>query len=152
MEKIDKNIFIDYAHTPDAMTKVLRTFKSIYTDKRLIVLFGCGGDRDPSKRKSMGQIASTYSDVVILTSDNSRTEDELKIIKDIESGINPKKSYYIIPNRRDAIEFAVKIRNNDILLLLGKGHEEYMIGKNGKSFFSERKIVMEAVRKYDICK
>lgn len=144
MEKVHNNIFIDYAHTPEAMENVFLSVKSIYKNKKIIALFGCGGDRDKSKRCVMGKIASKYCDEIIITSDNSRSEDTLKIIKDIISGIDKYKAHYVIPNRREAIKFAVrKLKNNEILILLGKGHEKYEIDKSGKHYFDEREIIKE---------
>ena len=114
-------------------------------NKRIIALFGCGGDRDKTKREKIGQICSKYADILIITSDNARGEDPISIIKDIIRGINQNKTHIIIPNRRDAILYAAKILNDDsALVLLGKGHEEYEIDKNGKHYFNERDILKEA--------
>jgi len=146
MEKIRNNIFIDYAHTPEAMKNVLASIKSIYKDKRVIALFGCGGNRDKSKRSIMGKIASTYCDEIIITSDNSRNEEAMDIIDDIIRGIEYFKPYYIIPDRKEAINFAVKrLKDNEILLLLGKGHEQYEIDSTGKHYFNEKDIVEEII-------
>jgi UDP-N-acetylmuramyl-tripeptide synthetase len=141
------NIYIDYAHTPKAMENVINTVRSFAPHKRLIVLFGCGGDRDREKRKKMGEIASKTADLSVITSDNSRSEDSVSIIKDILTGVIPNSIYCIIPKREDAIKYAVKsLGENDILLLLGKGHEKYEIDKRGKHPFNERKIVEEVLR------
>lgn len=143
LEKIEKtNIYIDYAHTPYAMENVINTVRHFEPQKRLIVLFGCGGDRDKEKRPKMGEIATKMADLTIITSDNSRSEDAVLIIKDILKGALPNSVYCIIPKREDAIKYAVKsLGENDVLLLLGKGHEEYEIDKKGKHYFNERKIV-----------
>ena len=147
LERIENtNIYIDYAHTPCAMNNIIKTVKQFAPDKRLIVLFGCGGDRDRGKRKIMGEIASQCADFVIVTSDNSRNEDPVQIIKDIMSGIS-KNNYCIIPKREDAIKYAVKsLKKDEILLLLGKGHEEYEIDAKGKHLFDERKIVKSVLK------
>lgn len=139
------SVFIDYAHTPDALKKVLLTLReNMSKDERLVVLFGCGGDRDRSKRQVMGEIASSYADRVILTSDNSRSEEPRDIILEIEKGILGV-DYTIIENRKEAIEYAiVNAKKGDVILLAGKGHEEYEINKNGKHPFFERDIVKEA--------
>ena len=140
----DKSIYIDYAHTPDAMKKVITTIKEIEKGKRLIVLFGCGGDRDKGKRAEMGKICSEHADISVITSDNPRGENPLEIIKEILLGVDKGKSYTVIENRREAIIKTVKdLLENDVLLLLGKGHEEYEITKEGKHFFSERAVLDE---------
>ena len=143
------SVFIDYAHTPDALENLLHTARGIRkTGERVVLLFGCGGDRDKTKRKKMGEIAASLADFVILTSDNSRSEDPMKILCDIQKGMG-KGDYVIIPDRRRAIEFAIREAHaGDILLLAGKGHEEYEIDRSGKRFFSEKQIVAEAAGKY----
>lgn len=147
LEKIKNNIYIDYAHTPEAMKNVILSIKSIFRNKRIIALFGCGGDRDKSKRAIMGKIASKHCDEIIITSDNARTEEPIDIIKDIIVGVDKYKPHYIIPNRKEAIIFATrKLNDNEILLLLGKGHEKYEIDKTGKHYFNEREIVEEALK------
>ncbi len=117
-------VIIDYAHTPDSLKKVLLTLKN-FPHSRIITVFGCGGDRDKSKRPVMGDIASQLSDIVIVTSDNPRTENPMEIIDDILSGVKSvKKTVYIHENRIKAIEYALKIaQKDDIILLAGKGHE-----------------------------
>lgn len=141
----DFSVFIDYAHTPDALKKVLKTVKeNMSLSERLVLLFGCGGDRDKSKRRVMGEIASQYADFIIVTSDNSRSEEPRAIISEIEKGISDK-NYIIIENRREAIEYSIhNARKGDVILLSGKGHEEYEINKSGKHPFCERDIVKDA--------
>ena len=114
LERVDAGqafaILVDYAHTPDALERVLSTIRGL-TDKRIITLFGCGGDRDRGKRPIMGRIAAEYSDIVIVTSDNPRTEEPLKIIEDITSGIVGAYGHaplQVIPDRREAITEAIK--------------------------------------------
>ena len=149
-ERQSFDIFIDYAHTPDALEKLLKSVRSIKRDNgRLILLFGCGGERETEKRKTMGQIASRLADTVIITSDNSRREDTDKIISDILRGIDKEKEYTIIKDRREAIEQAISryVRQGDVLVLAGKGHEKYQIDASGKHDFDERQIINEALIK-----
>ncbi len=154
MERVDLgdgasfSVFVDYAHTPDALEKLLRSASRIRGDGRLILLFGCGGERDRGKRRQMGAVASKYADFVIVTSDNSRGEDREKIIADIYRGINKEKEHIIIPDRQCAIEYAVDLaRDGDIVLLAGKGHEKYEINSTGKHPFDEIEIVRSAYQK-----
>lgn len=117
---------VDYAHTPDAVLKVVTAYKELAKGK-IITIIGCGGDRDPLKRPIMGEIASHYSDYVIFTNDNPRTEDPNKIMKDILKGVK-KNNYEVCLDRKKAIEKALNmIKKDDIVLLLGKGHENYQI-------------------------
>lgn len=142
----DFSVFIDYAHTPDALENVLKTIRSFITDdNRLTVLFGCGGDRDRSKRPLMGAIASRLADFVIVTSDNSRTENPEQIIRQILKGIDKERPYKVIPNRKEAIEYAVRTaKRGDVILLAGKGHENYEITADGKHPFNETDIVLHS--------
>ena len=147
MEMIENSIIIDYAHTEEAMKNTILSIKKHNPHKLITVVFGCGGDRDKSKRSQMGRIASDYCDKIILTSDNSRSEKTEDIINEIKSGISSQAECYVIEDRKKAIEFAVKTKQeNEILLLLGKGHENYEINRNGKSYFNEREIVKEALK------
>lgn len=117
---------IDYAHTPDAVEKVITAYNELKKN-RVITLVGCGGDRDPKKRPIMGEIASRLSDYVIFTSDNPRTEDPQAIMNDILEGVK-KDNYEVILDRRQAIKHGIDImKKDDILLILGKGHEDYQI-------------------------
>lgn len=140
----DKSIYIDYAHTPTAMEKIIKTVKQAEPKKRLYVMFGCGGDRDKGKRAEMGKISTDLADLTVITADNSRTEALENIIADILKGVDKKKTYKIIPNRKDAIKFlAENLENDVVILLLGKGHEEYEIINNEKMRFSEKEILDE---------
>ena len=136
-------VFIDYAHTPDALEKLLSGVNKLKRgNRRLVTVFGCGGDRDKTKRAVMGRIASTYSDFTIITSDNSRSENPYKIIADIMEGFDIKKQFVIIADRRQAIEYAVNTAaRGDIILLCGKGHEDYEIDETGRHPFSEKEIL-----------
>ncbi len=138
----DKEIYIDYAHTPRAMERVISAFNEIKGGKRLIVLFGCGGERDKGKRSEMGRIASSLADLTVITSDNPRNENPNEIINDILKGIEKEKEFMVIPNRRDAISvIASNLKKDEILLLLGKGHETYEINEKGKVHFDEREVL-----------
>ena len=142
------SVIIDYAHTPDALECILQSVRLIRPQGRLILLFGCGGDRDRQKRPIMGRIASKASDFIVLTSDNSRTERSEDIIREILSGVEFRAPCTVILSRAEAISFAVSIaERGDVLLLAGKGHEEYEIDCNGKRPFSERAIVLDACQK-----
>ena len=146
----DIDIFIDYAHTPDALEKVLRNVRIMQPNSsRIILVFGCGGDRDCGKRKIMGQIASRLADFVVVTSDNPRNEDPKQIIKDILKGINKEKEFAVIESRKEAIFDAIVryARSNDTVILAGKGHESYEITAIGKRPFDERSIAKEALAK-----
>lgn len=141
-EECGFDVFIDYAHTPDALEGVLRYLRN-HCHKRLICLFGCGGDRDREKRPLMGRIAQRYSDRVFVTGDNPRTEDPERIIEDITSGME-KGGYTVIPDRKEAIITALsRMESGDTLLLAGKGHETYEIGPSGKRYFDERRILTD---------
>lgn len=143
----DFSVIIDYAHTPDALEKLLRTANDLRRPgERTVLVFGCGGDRDRSKRPLMGAVASRYADDVIVTSDNSRSEDPEEIIRQILTGIDPAKPVRVIPDRAEAIRTAVRTAlPGDIILLAGKGHEEYEITKTGKRPFRERELVRDAL-------
>ena len=134
---------VDYAHTPDAVLKVVTAYKEL-AKARVITIVGCGGDRDPMKRPIMGEIASNYSDYVIFTNDNPRTEDPEQIMKDILAGVK-KDNYEVCLDRREAIKKALDmIEKDDIVLLLGKGHEDYQILGHTKVHLDDS----EEVRKY----
>ena len=143
----DFTVIIDYAHTPDGLKNVLKTFKECKKN-RLIVLFGCGGDRDRTKRSQMGEIASIYADYVIVTSDNPRTENPRQIIDDIMMGMpSGRTTTKIIENRSKAIKFALSIaEKDDIIVLAGKGHENYQIIGKEKFPFDEREIIYDALK------
>ncbi|OXT07830.1 UDP-N-acetylmuramoyl-L-alanyl-D-glutamate--2,6-diaminopimelate ligase [Thermoanaerobacterium thermosaccharolyticum] len=138
------NVVIDYAHTPDGLENLMKAFGE-YDTGRKILLFGCGGDRDKGKRPKMGEVAGKYADFVIITSDNPRSEDPMQIISEIEMGIkNTKCPYKIIENRKEAIKYALSIaKDNDIVILAGKGHETYQVLKDRVIDFDEREIVKE---------
>ncbi len=129
---------IDYAHTDDALRKVLLTLKEL-PHHRLIVVFGCGGDRDREKRPRMGRVAAAYADYMIITSDNPRNEEPELIVTDILAGIPATAAYEVILDRRQAIESAVKmLESDDIILLAGKGHEDYQEIAGKREYFDDR--------------
>ena len=140
-------IYIDYAHTPEAMECVIKEIREIYPKKRLIVVFGCGGERDRSKRSKMGQIATETADFTIITSDNSRTESPKQIFTDILNEVKNNR-YKVIEDREKAIKFGVdSMKRNGVLLLLGKGHETYQIDSTGKKSFDEREVLDKIFKK-----
>ncbi|MDD7795162.1 UDP-N-acetylmuramoyl-L-alanyl-D-glutamate--2,6-diaminopimelate ligase [Clostridium sp. 'White wine YQ'] len=141
---LNKNVIIDYAHTPDALEKLLMMSRQI-TKGKIIVVFGCGGDRDKSKRGIMGMAAGVLSDYTIITSDNPRTENPLDIIEDIEEGMNViKANHEKIIDRKKAIERGLSLlKDDDLLVIAGKGHEDYQIIGNTKIHFDDREIVRE---------
>lgn len=164
LERVDNHlgitVLVDYAHTGDALDNVLRTIREVATG-RLITVFGCGGDRDPGKRPVMGALAARYSDLTIVTSDNPRTEDPQKIIEQIVGGIHPldvkelapdelaggfaEKGYAVIASRADAIRTAIcAAQSGDIVLLAGKGHEDYQIIGTEKHHFDDREEASRA--------
>lgn len=140
----DFTIIIDYAHSPDGLENIISSLKEI-AKGRVVTLFGCGGDRDKTKRPLMGNIASKLSDFCIVTSDNPRSENPADIIKDILVGMqNCSTPYEVVENRKDAIRFAIEhAQTDDIILLAGKGHETYQILPTGTIHFDEREVVAE---------
>lgn len=139
---LDCTVMIDYAHSPDSLLKLLSELKELVPG-RLISLFGCGGDRDRAMRPMMGEISGKYADFTIITSDNPRTERPEDIIDDIEEGIKKTNGKYIkITDRTEAIAYAIKnAQPNDLIVLAGKGHEDY-VEVNGKKYhYDEREVV-----------
>lgn len=144
----DYTIVIDYAHTPDALENALKALRADHNG-RLVALFGCGGDRDRTKRPIMGAIAADNADFVIVTSDNPRTEQPQSIIDEILVGLEGKKTEHIaICDRAEAIKWAIdNHRANDVILLAGKGHEDYQVVGHEKHHMDEREIVAEHIEK-----
>ncbi len=155
-EKIDEGqdftVVVDYAHTEDALKRILETIRA-FAKGRVITVFGCGGDRDRGKRPKMGEAAVKLSEIVILTSDNPRSEDPHEIIKEIEEGIKRKRNgrlreYLVIPDRKEAIYRAIEMaEKDDVILIAGKGHEDYQIIGDKKLHFDDREIAREAIKK-----
>ena len=153
-------ILVDYAHTADALKNVLTALREL-DPPRLITLFGCGGDRDRGKRPQMGEVAARFSDIVILTSDNPRTEDPEAILEEIRIGIKPsimseisqsearmvgRKGFFSIVDRREAINYAVSLLvPGDVLLVAGKGHEDYQIIGNRRVDFKDKDEIILAM-------
>lgn len=142
----DFTVIIDYAHSPDGLENIITSLKEI-AKGRVVTLFGCGGDRDKTKRPKMGRIAAELSDFCIVTSDNPRSENPSEIIRDILVGMEGINTpYVVVEQRRDAIEYAVKnAHKDDIILLAGKGHETYQILPTGTIHFDEREVVAEVL-------
>ncbi len=145
----DYLVVVDYAHTADSLENVLKTARDLLNNGKLITVFGCGGDRDRGKRPLMGEVAGKYSDKCIITSDNPRTEDPEDIVQDILEGLEKEGSggdYEIALKRDEAIGRAIKIaKKGDIVLIAGKGHEDYQIFKDETISFSDRKIAAEYI-------
>lgn len=140
---------VDYAHTPDALENILDSINEIRTkNERLITIFGCGGDRDREKRPEMGKVATRKSTLVIITSDNPRTEEPMQIIKEIEAGVESQNfsKYITIPDRKEAIKMAIKFAEpKDIVLVAGKGHETYQEINGVRHHFDDKETILELV-------
>lgn len=141
------SVYVDYAHTPDALQNVLETARG-FTRRRLISVFGCGGDRDHGKRPIMGEIGGRYSDHVILTSDNPRMEDPMDILKAVEEGVKRTATPYIVTeNRREAIREALEeAGDGDVIVIAGKGHESYQEINGVRHHFDDKEIVLSLLR------
>ncbi|MCK4671054.1 MAG: UDP-N-acetylmuramoyl-L-alanyl-D-glutamate--2,6-diaminopimelate ligase [Candidatus Aegiribacteria sp.] len=140
-------VAVDYAHTPDALKRILQQASEL-TENRVIVVFGAGGDRDVSKRPLMGQIADSLADIIVITSDNPRTEDPDLIIQDILGGISPRDGLIVEPDRRTAIGIALQTAvAGDVVIIAGKGHEDYQILGKTKIHFNDREEASAALKK-----
>ncbi len=151
-------VLVDYAHKPDALSAVLDTLRGL-GPRRLVCVFGCGGDRDRGKRPIMGEIAGRLADVAVLTSDNPRTESPLAIIAEVEAGLaaaaiqrideraaTTSSGYVVEPDRRDAIALALRISSpGDIVVIAGKGHEDYQLVGSQRLDFDDRVVARELV-------
>ncbi len=141
------HIWVDYAHKPDALEKVIKTLREMRAGQKLITVFGCGGDRDRKKRPQMGQIAVQWSDHVWVTSDNPRTEEPMAIIEEIVRGVGSAQNFTIQVDRKKAIfEAIASARPGDLVLIAGKGHEDYQIVGTQKIHFDDREVASEAIR------
>ena len=144
-----KTVLVDYAHSPDALENVIKALIEIRrqskTSSRIITVFGCGGDRDTSKRPLMGEIATRLSDIAYVTSDNPRTENPISIIQQIQAGISPQlKNYHIEVDREVAIQKALaEAGDEDVVLIAGKGHEDYQIIGTEKKHFSDFEVAQK---------
>lgn len=149
LERVTKghNVFVDYAHTDDALTNVLTALRNTFPDKKIITVFGCGGDRDKGKRPKMGKVVSDLSDYAIVTSDNPRHEDPDKIIESIIAGMRPN-IYEVIPDRLQAIKKAIDTmdKQNDVVLIAGKGHEAYQLINGVKHDFDDRAVARKFIK------
>jgi UDP-N-acetylmuramoyl-L-alanyl-D-glutamate--2,6-diaminopimelate ligase len=139
-----KKVIVDYSHTADSLEKALQAIREIVKDKNQVVtVFGCGGDRDKTKRPVMGKVASNLSDKVFVTSDNPRTENPFGIIEDIKKGIS-KNNYAVEENREEAIKNAIhSSEENAVILIAGKGHENYQEINGIRNQFSDREIALK---------
>ncbi len=138
-------VIVDYAHTPDGLQNALIASRS-FTNKKIICVFGCGGNRDKGKRPKMGEVAAKFADYVVVTSDNPRKEDPSEIIKDIKKGITVDSEIAVEPERSTAIQLAIeKAEKNDVVLIAGKGHEDYQILKGQTIYFDDRKQARKAL-------
>lgn len=147
-DPLDASVYIDFAHTPEALRSLLLSARRSFPERKIKVLFGCGGDRDKGKRAVMGRIATELADYTVITSDNSRSERPEDIISDILIGVDVNSSYSVIPNRKNAIEYMLKSSDaGDLILLAGKGHEDYEYRNGEKTHFDEREIVREVIDK-----
>jgi len=146
----DYTVMIDYAHTPDSLENILSTVKE-FARGRLISVFGCGGDRDRTKRPLMGEISGRIADFTIITSDNPRTEEPTQILRDIEEGIKKTNGeYVVIEDRTEAIRYAMKnARSGDVIVLAGKGHETYQIFRDKTIHYDEREIVENILKELE---
>jgi UDP-N-acetylmuramoyl-L-alanyl-D-glutamate--2,6-diaminopimelate ligase len=141
------SVIIDYAHSPDALENVLKTINQ-FAKGKVIVVFGCGGDRDSSKRPIMGRIAYDMADYLVVTNDNPRTEDPNMIVEDILGGMGQDKNKYdVVTDRREAIKIAIsRAQKKDIVLIAGKGHETYQIINDEVLDFDDREVAAEFLR------
>ena len=153
----DFTVVVDYAHTEDALLRLLTAARALKTG-RIITVFGCGGDRDRGKRPKMGRAAVEYSDVVVLTSDNPRTEDPMAILREVEVGVRDALErcshvqYHLVPDRREAIGAAIReAHRGDMVLIAGKGHEDYQIIGTKKIHFDDREVALEAIQQLQDC-
>jgi UDP-N-acetylmuramoyl-L-alanyl-D-glutamate--2,6-diaminopimelate ligase len=139
------DVIVDYSHTPDSLENILKNVRE-FTSGKLLCVFGCGGDRDRTKRPIMGEIGTELSDYAIITSDNPRSEDPNSILKEIIAGVK-KDNYMLIENRREAIKKAMSLaKKGDIIVIAGKGHETYQILKDRTIDFDERIVVAEIIK------
>jgi len=142
LNKGQPSVVIDYAHTPEALSQALINVRK-HTNGKVICVFGCGGDRDTGKRALMGRVAQELSDLVILTNDNPRSESPEKIIDDIQQGIDSELQLIVEMDRKKAIQYAIKVAaENDLILIAGKGHEQYQLTGNEKTEFSDKETAL----------
>jgi UDP-N-acetylmuramoyl-L-alanyl-D-glutamate--2,6-diaminopimelate ligase len=136
---------VDYAHSPDALAKVLEAAR-VHARGRVICVFGCGGDRDPGKRPMMGAIAEAHADLVVLTDDNPRSEPSAAIIEQIRSGMRDAAAAQVIPDRAEAIHWALaEAEAGDVVVVAGKGHEDRQVVGAESRPFSDRQVVLDAL-------
>ncbi len=140
------SVIVDYAHTPQAVSRLLAAVREL-SSGRVLIIFGCGGDRDRGKRPQMAEVASQMADVVILTSDNPRSEDPSDILRAVEQGIQPGTTYQVVSDRRQAIQRGLALaRSGDILVVAGRGHERFQIWGDRQIPFSDRAVILEELK------
>jgi len=145
---LNPTVVVDYAHTPDGLEKILETMRFLLPEgKKLIVVFGCGGNRDTGKRPIMGAIASKYADFSIVTSDNPRNEDPVKIIEDVKAGMSDSSKALFLVDRAEAVSKAISLFPNDVIVIAGKGHEDYQVIGTTKIHFSDQEEISKALSK-----
>lgn len=148
-KKCGFQVIRDYSHTPDSLKNILENLREL-TEGRIICIFGCGGDRDKTKRPIMGEIGTNLSDIAIITSDNPRSEDPYSILDDIVAGVK-KDNYKVVENRKEAIKTALLIaQEGDIVVIAGKGHETYQILRNETIHFDEKEVVLELMKELNL--
>jgi len=141
----DFSVIVDYAHKPEELEHLLNAAREL-NPQRIIAVFGCGGDRDRSKRPLMGRAVAQNSDIVVLTSDNPRTENPEQIINDVLPGLSGRE-YILLPDRKEAIYKSIELaRKGDMVIIAGKGHEDYQILGTAKIHFDDREIAGEALK------
>ena len=147
VSNVSKKIIVDYSHTAESLEQALTAINKMNrTEAQVVTVFGCGGDRDKSKRPVMGKVASENSDLVVVTSDNPRTEDPYEILEDIRPGLM-NSSYEIIENRKEAIKYAIENSEEDaVILIAGKGHETYQEINGIKNYFSDKEVALEFIQ------
>ncbi len=142
-------VIVDYAHTPQALQRLLSAVQEM-SPQRVLLVFGCGGDRDRGKRPEMADVASQLADVVLLTTDNPRSEDPLAILREVQRGILPGTTYEVLPDRRDAIRRGLElIRPGEVLVVAGRGHERYQIVDSERRPFQDRAVVLEELERVE---
>jgi UDP-N-acetylmuramoyl-L-alanyl-D-glutamate--2,6-diaminopimelate ligase len=141
-------VFVDYAHSEDALLNVCKVVRHALPEGRLIVVFGCGGDRDRGKRSPMGRVVNEYADIAVVTSDNPRGEDPARIIDEIVAGMQPPRAQRVVePDRKSAIQHAIgAAREGDVVLIAGKGHERTQTIGTRIQEFDDRLVAAEAMR------
>jgi len=142
-------VIVDYAHTPQALQRLLSAIQEM-SPQRVVLIFGCGGDRDRGKRPEMADVASQLADMVLLTTDNPRSEDPLAILREVQRGILPGTAYEVLPDRRDAIRRGLElVKPGEVLVVAGRGHERYQVVDSERRPFQDREVVLEELERIE---